>query len=286
MQALGGVQVVEVRQLGALGVKRSLACGLVGKGRHHKRAAHLHGGGAGTGDAGVALAPLVIVGADQQARCFVPGMQHRGDWRQVACVKGHSHGQAGGLKQTGGGGVTLGHQHHRGTAGHAQQVKVTFFDEALGPEFFVQQPAGALLCCAWCLAWRTAPDDLQAMHLAGHIQHGDDHSARWAEAHAVALHAFALEVFAVALLGAFLPGSRGLASGAVGVYLAGGFGLALVFGQALAQAALLLGAEFGFVELDLGGVVDRPTPHAVAAYDQLVAVGQAHLMQVVPAPAL
>ena len=68
MQAFQGVEVVEVRQLGALGVKGSLARSRVGKDRDHEGAAHFHGGGARTGDTGVAGREAVIVSADQQPR--------------------------------------------------------------------------------------------------------------------------------------------------------------------------------------------------------------------------
>ena len=151
VQALQRVQVIEVRQLGAFGVKRGLACGLVCEGGDHKGTAHFHGGGAGAGDAGVAFAEGVVIGADQQACGFVSGVQRSGDRGQVARVKGHGHGQAGGFKQARGGGVALGHQDDGGPNSHAQQVKVTFFYQPLGPKFLFQQLAGrALPCCLGC----------------------------------------------------------------------------------------------------------------------------------------
>ena len=98
----------------------------------------------------------------------------------------------------------------------------------------------------------------------------------------MSLHSFALEVVAVALLGAFLPYSGGFGGSAVGIGFAGLGGAGLVFSQALAQAVALLGADLVFADLDFGGVIDRAAPHAVAAHNQVIAVGQADFVQVIP----
>ena len=98
MQAFEGVQVVKVRQLGAFGVERGLACCLVGKGGHHKGAADFHGGRAGSCDARVAFAKHVIVGAYQQAGGFVAGMQGCRHGGNVASCERNRYGKPGGLK--------------------------------------------------------------------------------------------------------------------------------------------------------------------------------------------
>ena len=275
MQALGGVQVVEVSKFGAFGVKSGLARGGVGKRGGHVGAAHFHGGCTCAGNAGVACAEAVVIGADQDARGFVALVQGCGHWPQVASVKSHGHGQAGGFVQGGGGGVALGHQQHSGARGHADLVEVAFFDQPGGPEFFVEAFANPPRIAA--------PDDLQAVDVPGHVLHRDDDGTLGRVAHAVAANAFAVQVFAVALLGTLLPRFGGFLGGAGSVCFARLLGPALVFGQALAQAVTLLGTKLFFAQLDFGGVVVGAAPDTVAADDEVFARWQADLMQVIPA---
>ena len=275
VQAFQQVQVVEVRELGALGVEGGAAGFFVGKHRGHVGAAHFHGRSAGACDAGVAFAESVVVGADQDLGglvALVHGAGHRG---QVARIKRHHHRQARGLVQRGRRGVALGHQDDGRTGQHAQNVEVALLDQPGGPELFFQ--------AAGLLAWHAATDDLQAMDVAGHVQHGDHHRALGREPHPVPVHTLAVQVFAVALLGATLPGLGGALGRPGGVCLAGQLAAALVFGQALAQALALLCADFGLAQLHLGGVVLGTAPHAVAANNQVIAIRKADFMQVIPA---
>ena len=59
-----------------------------------------------------ALLQVVVIRTNQDALYAVGFLQRLGDGGQVARVKRHGHGQAGGGVQCGGGGVALGHQHH------------------------------------------------------------------------------------------------------------------------------------------------------------------------------
>ena len=168
-----------------------------------------------------------------------------------------------------------------------------FCGHALGPEFFIEQLAWCALPCrlgrsglARCFAGGAATNDLQAVDLASHIQHGDGHGARWAVAHTVPSNAFAVQVFAITILGAFLPCGAGGHGGAFGVGLACGLGVAQVFGLALADAFPLLCVQLVFGDLHLHGVFAVTAPHTEAANNQVVPVGQAYLMQVIPAALL
>ena len=89
MQAFEQVQVVEVAELGALGIVGGAAGLFVGKHRGHVGAAHFHGGSAGARHAGVAFAEGVVVGQDEDVRRFVALVQRCGHWRQVARIKCH-----------------------------------------------------------------------------------------------------------------------------------------------------------------------------------------------------
>ena len=272
------MQVVEVAELGAFGVVGGAAGLFVGKHRGHVGAAHFHGGSAGAGHARIAFAEGVVVGQDEDVRRFVALVQRGGHGGQVARVKRHGHGQACGLEHAGAGGVALAHQDHRRARGHAQLVEVALLDQASGPEFLLQ--------AAGLLAGLAPTDDLQAVDVARHVQHRHHHRPLGREAHAVPAHALAVQVLAVTLLGAALPGFGGTLGGAGGIGLAGQFAAALVLGQALAQALALLGADFGLAQLDLRRVVLGTAPNPVAANDQVIAIGQADFVQVIPAAPL
>ena len=157
-------------------------------------------------------------------------------------------------------------------------MEVALLDQASRPELFFES--------AGLLPGLAPTDDLQAMDVARHVQHRHHYRPLGREAHAVPAHALAVQVLAVALLGAALPGFGGTLGSAGSIGLAGQLAAALVLGQALAQALALLGADFGLAQLDLGRVVLGAAPHAVAADDQVIAIGQADFVQVVPAAAL
>lgn len=277
MQAFEQVKVVEVGELGALRLEGGAAGLVVGEHRRDPLALHRQSGGGGGGDARVAFAEGVVVGAHQEAGALV-ALGHRLHHRQqVARVPGDHRAQARGLVQRSGRGVALGHEDHAGRCRRAQHEEVPLLREASRPEFLGRSTRGR--------RGLSGADDLQAVHPAVDVEQRDDQLAGLAEAHTVGAHALAHQVLTLAFRRSLRPAGGGDLRGAVGFLGAAAVVLFPVLGEALLQRGALVGAQLGLPQLDLLRVAVVAAPHAVGADDQQRSLVGAQLVQVVP-PAL